>query len=76
MAIDTKAADAAVAAAEAAAQAAVAARDGAEVAFLDTVTNVKQINENRTAFEANRLKSRYIGTFGLPRWTKLVTNSR
>jgi len=76
MPIDTKAADAALAAAEAAQAAAVAAQDGAEIAFLDTVKNLKQIAEGRTTHEANRLKSRYISVFGLERFTKLAANSR
>jgi hypothetical protein len=74
--IDTKAADAAAAAAEQAAAAAVAARDGAEIAFLDTVTHLKQINDGRTTHEANRLKARYIGVYGYTRWSKLIANSR
>jgi hypothetical protein len=74
--IDTTAADKAALDAETALQAAQAAKDGAEVAFLNTVTHLKQITENRTTFEANRLKSRYIGVFGYDRWVKLTANSR
>jgi hypothetical protein len=58
-------------AAEAAQQAAIAARDGAEIEFLSTVTSLKQIADGRTQFETNRLKSRYIAVFGLPKWTAL-----
>lgn len=61
----------AVAAAAAAEQAAQAAQDGAEIEFLSTVTSLKQIGEGRTVFETNRLKSRYIAVFGLPKWTAL-----
>ena len=76
MSIDTKAADAAVAAAEAAQAAAVVARDGAEIQFLDSVTRLKDITEGRTTAEANRLKSRYISVFGYDRFVKLTANSR
>ena len=62
--------------AEAALAKAEAARDGAELQFLDGVTHLKQISEGRTAFETNRLKSRYLSVFGLTRWTALVTRSR
>ncbi len=72
MAIDSKAADAALAAAAAAQAAAVAAQDGAEIAFLDTVKNIKQIAEGRTTTEANRLKTRYISVFGYDRWVKIM----
>ncbi len=77
--IDTKAADAADKAAreaEALMQAAVNARDGAETAWLDTVTNVKQINEGRTAYDAARLKAKFISVFGYQRWSKLCGSSR
>lgn len=63
-------------AAEQAQAAAQAAKDGAEIAFLSTVTHLKQIKEGRTDFETNRLKSRYISVFGLPKWTALCTRSR
>jgi hypothetical protein len=74
--IDTTAADAALLAAENAAAAAQNARDAAEIQFLDGVTRLSQITENRTTQDANRLKSRYIGAFGYTRWTKLIANSR
>jgi hypothetical protein len=76
MSIDTTAADKAAVAAEAAAAAAVAAREGAEIQFLDTVTHLKQINDGRTPFEANRLKARYIGVYGYARWVALIARSR
>jgi hypothetical protein len=74
--IDDKAVNAAQAAAEKALADAQAAKDGAEVAFLDGVTHLKQINEGRTAAEANRLKSRAISVLGYDRWSRLVANSR
>ena len=69
--IDNSKALAAAAAAEQASQAAQAAQDGAEIEFLGTVTSLKQIGEGRTAFETNRLKSRFISVFGLQKWTAL-----
>lgn len=72
--IESKAADAATTAAEAAIAAAVAARDGAQIAFLDTVTSIKQIDDGtRTRDEVTRLKSRYISVFGYDRWVKLTS---
>jgi len=62
-------------AAEVAAQTAQAAKDGAEIAFLSTITDLKQIRQGRTEHDANRLKSRFISVFGLQKWTDLVTNS-
>jgi type II secretory pathway pseudopilin PulG len=76
MAIDTTAADAAALAAQEALRMARDAQDAAEVEWLGTVTRVKQITENRTAHDANRLKSRYIAAFGFERWQTLVANSR
>ncbi|MFL6307513.1 MAG: hypothetical protein ACJ72H_28615 [Candidatus Sulfotelmatobacter sp.] len=74
--IDTSKAVAAQQAAEQAAQAAQAAQDGAEIEFLGTVTNVKQIAEGRNTHDANRLKSRYISVFGFEKWQRLVADSR
>ena len=76
MSIDVSAAQKAAVAAEQAAVAAQAAQDGAEIEFLGSVTHVKQIREGRTEHAANRLKSRYIGVFGLQKWTALCANSR
>ncbi len=63
-------------AAEVAAQAARNAQDAKEIAFLDSVSNVKQIREGRTERDALRLKSRYVSVLGYDRWQKLVADSR
>jgi len=74
--IDLAKADAATAAAEQALQDAQKAKDEAELQFLDSCTRLSQISEGRTAQDAARLKSRFIGAFGLPRWTRLCADSR
>jgi hypothetical protein len=76
MAIDTTAADKAALAAQEALIAANNARDGAEVAWLDSVTRLSQIQEGRTKEDANRLKSKFIGAFGFQRWQKMIADSR
>jgi hypothetical protein len=79
MAEATPEVQAALAAAQKAEQARIAAQnliDAQEISFLDGVTNIKQIREGRTQRESNRLKSRFITTFGFDRWSKLVANSR
>lgn len=63
-----------LAAAEAQA-AAQRAADAEQVAWLDSVKNVKELNVG-TSFQQRQLRTRYITLFGLPRWTQLVADSR
>lgn len=51
------------------------AHDAEQVAWLDSVKNVKELNVG-TSFQQRQLRTRYITLFGLPRWTALVANSR
>ena len=74
--IDTTKADAAAQVAEQALAAAQAAKDGAEIEYLSHVKNVKEINDGRTTFEANRLKARFISVMGYDAWVRLCANSR
>ena len=76
MAIDTKAAEQAAAAALEAARVAREAQSAAEVEWLNSIKRISEITTGRTAFEGNRLKSAYIKAFGFDRWQRLVADSR
>jgi hypothetical protein len=76
MSTEISAADQAALAAQKALAEAQAAKDRAELAMLDKVTRLSEIEQGRTRTDANRLKSRYIAAFGLDRYTALVRDSR
>lgn len=75
MATEPTALDKARAAAAEAMAAAERAQEAEQVAWLDTVKNVKELNVG-TSFQQRALRSKYVTLFGLDRWTKLVANSR
>ena len=51
------------------------AQEAEQVAWLDSVKSVKELNVG-TPFQQRTLRSKYVTLFGLDRWTKLVANSR
>ncbi|MGB9075090.1 MAG: hypothetical protein WCC22_20815 [Terriglobales bacterium] len=76
MAVETKTAvQIAQAQAAEALAAAERARDAEQVAFFDSVTNVRQLNTG-TDFQNRQNRSRYITLFGLARFTALIRDSR
>ena len=62
-------------AAQEAQAAAERAEEAEQVAFFDSVTNIKQLNTG-TDYKNRQNRSRYISLFGLERFTKLVRDSR
>ena len=76
MAIDTKAAEQAAAAALEAARVAREAQNQAEVEWLGNCRRISEITTGKTLAEGNRLKSLYIKAFGFDRWQRLVADSR
>ncbi len=75
MASEPTALEKARAAAAEAQAAAERAHEAEQVAWLDSVKHVKELNVG-TPYQQRQLRSRYITLFGLPRWTALVANSR